>query len=370
MPLITIVIGCFVMKISFAIMDGFSNEIAQRVHFFDKEQSIKINKKIFSKNNSNDLDSLIHFLIKEDYFFNAYEDRFMFIDNNINKASVRVYGIVNFNDFNPDLYLLDQYNDFNDSIAACYLGYSQSSSLNIESGEIINLYSILDFENLNSFPSSQFKVKNVIKTHIPRYDNSLFIKFDSILFSKNIFLNINLKKEIDKIHLDFIDTRFGDGLNYNKSSILFADLFYAINFEKLFYGFFGLFIILISSIMIMGFNISSIIRNISSIGLLESIGFQKKQIAFTYLIYSLFISLFGFLISMLMFKFLLFMDHNYNLMEYIFDPNIYFNFNLSLNNDVLINIFLLDIILVFLSTMYPLYKISKLDIIDSIKGRV
>ena len=358
------------MKISFAIMDGFSNEIANRVHFFDTEQSIKINKKIFLTNNQNDLDSLIHFLIKEDYFFNAYEDRFMFIDDNINKASVRVYGIINFDEFNPYLYLVDQYNNFHIGTADCYLGYNQSINLNIESGEIINLYSILDFKNLNSFPSSQFNVKNVIKTHIPRYDNSLFIKFDSILFSKNIFLNINLKKEIDKIHLDFIDSRFGDGLSYNKSSILFTDLFYAINFEKLFYGFFGLFIILISSIMIMGFNISSIIRNISSVGLLESIGFQKKYISLAYLIYSLFISVFGFLISMLIFKFLLFMDYNYSLMEYVFDPNIYFNFNLSLNSDVFINIFLLDVVLVFLSTMYPLYKISKLDIIDSIKGRV
>ena len=357
------------MKVSFAIMDGFSNEIANRVYFFDKEQSIKINKKIFSTNN-HDLDSLIHFLIKEDYFFNAYEDRFMFIDNNINKASVRVYGIINFDDFNADLYLLDQYNHSNNSIADCYLGYNQSNNLNIESGEIINLYSILDFNNLNSFPSSQFKVKNIIKTHIPRYDNSLFIPFDSILFSKNIFLNINLKKGIDKIHLDFINSRFGNGLNYNKSNTLFADLFYAINFEKLFYGFFGLFVILISSIMIMGFNVSSIIRNISSVGLLESIGFQKKYISFAYIIYSFFISVFGFLISMLMFKFLLFMDYNYSFMEYIFDPNIYFNFSLSLNNDVLINIFLLDVVLVFLSTMYPLYKISKLDIIDSIKGRV
>ena len=357
------------MKVSFAIMDGFSNEIANRVYFFDKEQSIKINKKIFSTNN-HDLDSLIHFLIKEDYFFNAYEDRFMFIDNNINKASVRVYGIINFDDFNADLYLLDQYNHSNNSIADCYLGYNQSNNLNIESGEIINLYSILDFNNLNSFPSSQLKVKNIIKTHIPRYDNSLFIPFDSILFSKNIFLNINLKKGIDKIHLDFINSRFGNGLNYNKSNTLFADLFYAINFEKLFYGFFGLFVILISSIMIMGFNVSSIIRNISSVGLLESIGFQKKYISFAYIIYSFFISVFGFLISMLMFKFLLFMDYNYSFMEYIFDPNIYFNFSLSLNNDVLINIFLLDVVLVFLSTMYPLYKISKLDIIDSIKGRV
>ena len=101
------------MKISFAIMDGFSNEIANRIHFFDKEQSIQINKKIFSTNNHNDLDSLIHFLIKEDYFFNAYEDRFMFIDDNIKTQSSLLYP----NDYNAVLQL-DSSLFSNGSIAA------------------------------------------------------------------------------------------------------------------------------------------------------------------------------------------------------------------------------------------------------------
>ena len=77
----------------------------------------------------------------------------------------------------------------------------------------------------------------------------------------------------------------------------------------------------------------------------------------------------GFLISFLLFRFLLILDKNYNLMDYIFDRNIYFSFNLALSAYIIIRMFLLVLILISLSTLYPLYKISKLDIIDSIKNR-
>ena len=66
---------------------------------------------------------------------------------------------------------------------------------------------------------------------------------------------------------------------------------------------------------------------------------------------------------------LMILDNNYQLMDYIFDPKIYFEFDLALGNDIIIKIFLLIIVLITLSTLYPLYKISKLDIIDSIKNR-
>ena len=56
-------------------------------------------------------------------------------------------------------------------------------------------------------------------------------------------------------------------------------------------------------------------------------------------------------------------------MDYIFDPNIYFDFDLELNFSVIITVLLFTIILIFLSVLYPLYKISKLDIIESIKNR-
>ena len=46
------------------------------------------------------------------------------------------------------------------------------------------------------------------------------------------------------------------------------------------------------------------------------------------------------------------------------------DFDLELNFPVIITILWFTIILIFLSVLYPLYKISKLDIIESIKNRV
>ena len=371
LPLLTIVVGCFVMMMSFSIMEGFSTKISDTIYFFDKEQSITINKKeFFNHYNKEDLDSLFNFLINRDYFFNSYEDRVMFINNRNYKTVARVYGIINFNDFKPNQFLLNKYDSFLDSITPyCYLGYNQSLNLNASPNDLVTVTSILDFENLNSFPKENFNVKGVIKSNISRYDDSIFIPFDSILFSKNIFLNINLNKEINKTDLNILDSNFKDGLSYNKDAHLFSDLFYAISYEKFFYAFFGLFIVLISSIMLMGFNVASIIRNVSSIGLLESLGLERRFISLFYILYGLFIALIGFFIAFLLFQILLILDNNYHIMNYIFDPNIYFDFDLELNFSIIITILLFTIILIFLSVLYPLYKISKLDIIESIKNR-
>ena len=371
LPLLTIVVGCFVMMMSFSIMEGFSTKISDTIYFFDKEQSITINKKeFFNHYNKEDLDSLFNFLINRDYFFNSYEDRVMFINNRNYKTVARVYGIINFNDFKPNQFLLNKYDSFLDSIMPyCYLGYNQSLNLNASPNDLVTVTSMLDFKNLNSFPKENFNVKGVIKSNISRYDDSIFIPFDSILFSKNIFLNINLNKEINKTDLNILDSNFKDGLSYNKDAHLFSDLFYAISYEKFFYAFFGLFIVLISSIMLMGFNVASIIRNVSSIGLLESLGLERRFISLFYILYGFFITLIGFFVAFLLFQTLLILDNNYHIMNYIFDPNIYFDFDLELNFSIIIRILLVTIILNFLSVLYPLYKISKLDIIESIKNR-
>ena len=371
LPLLTVIIGCFVMMASFSIMEGFSNRISDTIYFFDKEQSITINKKEFLNHyNQEDLDSLINFLINKDYFFNSFEERVMFINNNNYQTIARVYGITNFTNFKPTQFLLDEFDLYSDNInSSCYLGYNQSINLNANSNNLIDISSILDFNNLHSFPKKKFNIQGIIKTDIPRYDDSIFIPFDSLLFSKNIFLNINLNKEISEGDLNTLNSNFKEGLTYNKDAHLFSELFYAISYEKFFYAFFGLFIVLISSIMLMGFNISSIIRNISSIGLLESIGLRKKYISLFYVSYGLLIALVGFFIAFLLFQGLVTLDNNYQIMDYIFDPNVYFSFNLELSSYVIIRIFLITIALIFLSTIYPLYKISKLNIIESIKSR-
>jgi len=369
-PLITIIVGSFVIMFSFSIMEGFSKEIKETINFFDKESSLTINKKIFFNNSStNKIDSLVKYLKSEDNFYNAYEERYMFINSDNNKISCKVYGIKDFKNFNPKNFLIDDYHLIKDDSQHCFIGYNQFFSLNIDKSNVVNLNAILDFKNLNSFPQKKYVIKGIIKTNIPTYDNSIFINYDSLLFNKNVFLKINLNHPLTNDNLTDLNEKFGEGIVYHNNT-KFSELFYAINFEKMFYGFVGLSIILISSLMILGFNIISITKNSSKIGVLKALGLSNKKISLYYVFYGLLTSLTGFLISLICFFIIFYFDKNFNIMYYIFDPEVYFNFKLNINYEVLINVFLLNTVLIILSCLYPIRKMSKLDIIDSINNRV
>ena len=140
LPLSTIVVGCFVMMMSFSIMEGFSNEISDTIYFFDKEDALTINKKeFFNSYSAEDLDSLIQFLIEKKYFFNAYEDRMMFINNGLVS---RVYGIINFDNFKPNQFLLHKEHNYDinkNNTSTCYLGYNHSLNLNMSVNDSISI---------------------------------------------------------------------------------------------------------------------------------------------------------------------------------------------------------------------------------------
>ena len=121
-------------------------------------------------------------------------------------------------------------------------------------------------------------------------------------------------------------------------------------------------------VMIMGFSISSIVRSISSLGILKSLGMSNNLIGKFYFLNSLFIALLGFLVSFLFFKILIFLDFNYGLMNYFFPDDIYYDFSFKLENFVILKIFLLNIGLVALSALYPMYKIKKLNLIDAVRS--
>ena len=70
LPLLTIIIGCFVMMLSFAIMDGFSRKVSDTIYFFDKKHSLVINKKeFFSSYGEEHLDSLKEQVLRTPYQF-------------------------------------------------------------------------------------------------------------------------------------------------------------------------------------------------------------------------------------------------------------------------------------------------------------
>ena len=370
LPLVTIIIGTYVMFLSFAIMDGFSYEISKVTNIIERKNSLKINKKEFSLNGSKKYEDLVSFLHLNSYIYNIVEERYLFIQNKSTSGVSKVFGISNLNKSEIKPYFMYDSPDISDNDNFCYLGVNKSFDFNLDLNDSLNLMSVLDFNNLYSYPNKNIKVTNILKTNLSRYDNSIFINYDSVLFKNNISLSINLNKQLSKNDYNYILNNYHYGVKILDNNYAFDDLFFAINFEKLFYVLFGLIIISISAIMMVGFNISSIIQNVYSMGVLQSIGFSKKEIKLAYLSNSIIITILGILISLIAYEFTFYLDNNYELLSIIFDPYIYFSFDLRLLTNVKISIILLIIVIILISTIYPLQKINKLDIIDSIRKRV
>tara|TARA_B100000614_G_scaffold251606_1_gene263369 strand:+ start:6549 stop:7724 length:1176 start_codon:yes stop_codon:yes gene_type:complete len=366
LPLLTIMVGSYIMFISYAIMDGFKDEILKSIYFFNKENNIIINKKI-SDQSSNRYEELIIFLKEKDYIDTMYEERIIFIKSNFQSTISKAYGIINFSDFKPKEFF--EYNYKNNLNYFCYVGSNLARNLNIKPGDQIDLISVLDFKNLYDFPETKITVKDIIKSDILKYDNSIYMPYDSILFKKNVLFNINLNKELSLSDYNFIKERFSNSIEINSDNYIFSELIHAINFEKTFYVFFGFVIVIISSIMLVGFNISSIVTNISKIGILESLGLKRKKIKILFLLNTLVLTILGIMISLILIFLTIYFDNNYMLLDFIFDPKVYFNFKLKLPSQIIFNIIILIFMIMFASTIYPLNKIGKLNIIKAIKGR-
>ena len=369
LPFLTTMIGSFVILLSFSVMEGFSKTLKETIYTFDKQNSLEINKEIINNENSNNLEILINFLNDKDYIYNIYEERVMFFENQRIPFVGKVYGLYDFDNFLKNNFLsLNHKNKITPK--SCIIGHQQLINANFNINDNINFVSFSDFNNISSIPNVEHKIVNVLKTNIPQYDNSLFIPYDSILFNKNILLKINLNKKIENTDLLKIQSKFKNGITFFDDLYMFNDLFAAIDFEKISYISFGFFIIIISSIMVMGYNISSILRHAKSIALLQTLGLSKKNISMLYLLFSSSITICGFCLALFLVYLFIYFDKYFLIMDYIFDPEIYFNFNLIINSNIILYTFIFNIISMLISTILPMYKISKLDMIESLKVRL
>ena len=143
LPFMTMIIGSFVILLSFSIMEGFSNELSNTIYFFDKKNSLEINKKILNKNNTNDTKKLIDYLKLHNYYYNAYEERVMFFKNSDKTFVGKVFGLYNIKEFLNNDYLIfndDHYPKSDNKL--CVLGYDKYMNTDINLGQNINLISL------------------------------------------------------------------------------------------------------------------------------------------------------------------------------------------------------------------------------------
>jgi len=366
LPFLSSLVASLIIILSYAIMNGFSFKINQVINFFEHPEIIIINENEIDKNilNNNIIDKILD-------VNKIFADRFMFCSKGNESIFADVYLLSNFKEFEKNSKIFETpipYNSNNTNISKCIIGYEISLQLGLKKGDIINVASILDFKSLQmkDFPQKEFIVQNIIRTNMHNYDTRVWIEYWNNLDLIN--KNFSIKAPILRSDFKYVNIDKINGLEIKNELIKNNEILQAINFERLFYFIFGLFILIGSSMMLVSFNVSCILNNIRLIGFFQSLGTKKKFISKLFVINSFLISVASFLCALIIFWLILFLDNNYQLMSVFFPGEIYFNFQLLIENSILIKIFILNTGIMFLSTLFPIYKINRIDIIECIKN--
>tara|TARA_B110000263_G_scaffold186309_1_gene163955 strand:- start:210 stop:1406 length:1197 start_codon:yes stop_codon:yes gene_type:complete len=366
LPFLSSLVASLVIILSYAIMNGFSFKINEVINFFEEPEILIINKNELDENilNNDIIDSIVD-------VNKIYADRFMFCSMGNKSIFSDVYLLSNFEEFEKEckkFEIYDSYNSYNTNISKCIIGNEISLQLGLKKGDIINLSSILDFKSLQTknFPQKNFIVENIIKTNMLNYDTRIWIEYSNNLDLIN--KNFSIKSPLVSSDIAYEDINKIKGLEIRNNLIHSNEILQAIKFEKLFYFIFGLFILVGSSMMLLSFNMLCILNNIRLVGFFQSLGVKKKNISLLFVVNSCLISIASFFCALIIFWIVLFFDKNYQLLDIFFPAEIYFNFQLLIENSMLFKIFILNIGIMFFSTLLPIYKINKIDIIECIKN--
>ena len=97
-----------------------------------------------------------------------------------------------------------------------------------------------------------------------------------------------------------------------------------------------------------------------------SIGIKKHQIKYIFLFQSIITGVLGSLVGIIISQSIIIYDKKYQLIKMIFEDQIFFDFPLILTDMNILLIFLLSLIILILSGLYPAIKASNINLIQSI----
>mgnify|MGYP003978035687 CR=1 FL=1 len=347
-PALGLAVGIMSIVITFAIMQGMEDEV------FKKLEAINLSSKILDN----------HFIKpNNDKNFIFTIDKKAIISNGDNYRIVNVRAIENFQEYkNARLYeFIEQ---IEPDLSGVILGLSLAGKLNVDVGDIIELYSPSDINFITGSPNSlKVKISGIFNFKLLDYDDRYI--FTDISIGENLFETAN--KEIYS-YLDpaELNHRYENIRNIKTWEDEHIDFIAAMNLEKLAFSSFGFLIIVISAFSSFSIICVSIIRRISEIGILRTLGYSKEMISQIYFFQSLLIGLFGGFIGVFLSKLFIMLDGSYSLTSQIFSSELLFDFKLNISNYEIFIIYIIGLSIMLFSGIYPSMYASKMPILKSL----
>jgi lipoprotein-releasing system permease protein len=347
-PALGLAVGIMSIVITFAIMQGMEDEV------FKKLEAINLSSKILDN----------HFIKpNNDKNFIFTIDKKAIISNGDNYRIVNVRAIENFQEYkNARLYeFIEQ---IEPDLSGVILGISLAGKLNVDVGDIIELYSPSDINFITGSPNSlKVKISGIFNFKLLDYDDRYI--FTDISIGENLFETAN-KEIYSYLNTDELNQRYENIRNIKTWEDEHIDFIAAMNLEKLAFSSFGFLIIVISAFSSFSIICVSIIRRISEIGILRTLGYSKEMISQIYFFQSLLIGLFGGFIGVFLSKLFIMLDGSYSLTSQIFSSELLFDFKLNISNYEIFIIYIIGLSIMLFSGIYPSMYASRMPILKSL----
>ena len=139
--------------------------------------------------------------------------------------------------------------------------------------------------------------------------------------------------------------------------------------EKFSYTLIGFLIIGISGFTLMSMMSLSVMQKVPQIGILRAIGMTAGDVSKIYIFQAILTSIISSSIGISLSLLIIHLNSYFNFMSMIFPGALFFNFPLILKNSYIILIFIISLILLVISGLYPSIKASRIDSIRAIGFR-
>ena len=356
-PLFTILIGSFVISMTFSIMTGMHDEIIQRIKTFTYPYKI---------NNVSDYDS------NADIRCNFGISEFCLISSSTNDKIVKLNLFNNIKEYESILYknkyIIKSSNDYYSNQIS--VGSDLAEYLNVDIGDSITLSSILDINIVTGKMNNNIMVVgNIFQFDFLNYDA------DFIYADYNYFKSFFLKEKSLNIYFPDYDSYRNYNIKENQNEkiefVSYIDenkeLITAMNIEKFFYIFIGFFTIAVSGIMIYNNTVLSFLEKKSQHTTLLAMGLKKNRILYFMLFSNLLLSSSFMFLGIFLTYLIIYLNKKYYILNYVFlnMPFKVLPMNSSLNI-IFITMFIVLLIVIF-STLIPYLQYGNKNLNKQIK---
>ncbi len=371
-----IALGAFTLLITLSTLNGFESEISSRV--IDFESHIRITGKELTDTQIARVKALLQgrnvnviypFVTKKSVLSTIGTD-----------AVVRLKG-VDSTIFSTKIVLPQAIIRGNNSFVAptsnlpgIVVGYRLADKLGLFLGDTVNVINPLDIRSSLSIPYvGQFVLSGVFKLDLFDYDENLaFVDLhqaQKIFKMEGLYSGIDIRfdkyknsKEVE----DYLRTNLDSQFSISSWEDLHKDLFGAMKLEK-----YGSFLALTFIILIAIFNLTSslimlIMEKIREIGMLQTLGMNSKHIQGIFLRLGFITGSIGLIIGLILAMTLCLLQIN---LRFIPLPSVYIIPYLPMEIHALdiLAIAAAGIILIFIGTLYPSWRIGKLTPLEAIQ---